>query len=335
MNMVMENDINKNRPEGLDFLAIAIAVLWLYVMAMLLGVINPIFAIVGLFIMLYNWKLIKQALWQRNIFKPLMLHLIWGFIVVMSYAGILKAIFDDTRVDDFLRYFLFAAYFLCSTILLPIMYKIYSVGNKYICKSMPNSRPQGNFVKLVVSMGLIIVYMYRRNRIDEFTASFYIDDINTAADMNSSGSSIAGVVGNAAATVVPDATLIDIDSTGNDIAGVDSDMTSTIESGDSVVNFADSMGQADGTAVVHADDSVDLLDSNMQSAGHITDGGLILNSLNLPDGRIEGNNIFDAQNQLAYTIEGDTIYNKLHQVAFIIRDGNVYGNTNQLLSRTI
>lgn len=165
------------------------------------------------------------------------------------------------------------------------------------------------------------------------------DSMNSTptVDKYTDASSIdTGSIGNAIATMQPDVTSINsIDFVENDIAGVDSDMTSTIESDDSVVNFADSMWQADGTAVVHADDSVDLLDSNMQSAGHITDGGMILNSLNLPDGRIEGNNIFDAQNQLAYTIEGDTIYNKLHQVAFIIRDGNVYGNTNQLLSRTI
>lgn len=103
--------------------------------------------------------------------------------------------------------------------------------------------------------------------------------------------------------------------------------------GDSAVNFTDAMSQPDGNAVVHSDGSVDLTDANMQYAGHITSGGQILNSLNLPDGRIDGTTIFDAQGQLAYTIEGDAIYDKVHQIAYTIREGNIFDKMNQLVGK--
>lgn len=157
-----------------------------------------------------------------------------------------------------------------------------------------------------------------------------VDDYTNTSDM-------ASAYGSTVASIQPDTSMTGMSNameTSNiqDMTSVSGDINSSA-GGDSAVNFTDAMSQPDGTAVVHSDGSVDLTDANMQYAGQITSGGQILNSLNLPDGRIDGTTIFDAQGQLAYTIEGDAIYDNMHQIAYTIREGNIFDKMNQLVGR--
>lgn len=331
--------VDYGSPQGKDWFAVIFAgISLLYLIA---GVfrLNPIIGIIFMVVFFIKRNIIKQAVWRVNVFKPLTIHLVWGWIVCCAYAIPALLIFE--KVSDpwsDLHYFVSeGTVYLFLMLCLVIFNGIHSLGCRFICSVYPASKPQANFARFLVSMGLILAYMLIRKKGDVFDSTF-LDDGTTASNINDAGNIVAGgVSGSTVASIQPDTSMTGM-SNAMDTSNIQ-DMTSTsgdINSsagGDSTVNFTDAMSQPDGTAVVHSDGSVDLTDADMQYAGHITSGGQILDSLNLPDGRIDGTTIFDAQGQLAYTIEGDAIYDNMHQIAYTIREGNIFDKMNQLVGR--
>ena len=329
--------VDYGSPQGKDWFAIAFtAISLLFLFTGVFGM-NPLIGIIFVVVFFIKRNIIKQAVWRANVFKPLMIHLVWGWIVLYTY-GILWSIviYKINHYNSVLHQFPITAY-LFVMLCLVIFNGIHSLGCRAICSVYPASKPQANFVRLLVSMGLILAYMLIRKKGDIFDSSF-LDDGMDVSNINDAGNIVAGgVSGNTVASIQPDTSMtgmsnaMDTSSIQN-MTSVSGDINSSA-GGDSTVNFTDAMSQPDGTAVVHSDGSVDLTDANMQYAGQITSGGQILNSLNLPDGRIDGTTIFDAQGQLAYTIEGDAIYDNMHQIAYTIREGNIFDKMNQLVGR--
>lgn len=329
--------VDYGSPQGKDWFAVIFAgISLLYLIA---GVfkLNPIIGIIFVVVFFIKRNIIKQAVWRANVFKPLTVHLVWGWIVCYAYAILCLFLYDTvTRSGSVIQVFVISAY-LIAMLCLVIFNGIHSLGCRAICSVYPASKPQANFVRLLVSMGLILAYMLIRKKGDIFDSSF-LDDGMDVSNINDAGNIVAGgVSGSTAASIQPDTSMTGMSnamdtSSIQDMTSVSGDINSSA-GGDSTVTFTDAMSQPDGTAVVHSDGSVDLTDANMQYAGHITSGGQILNSLNLSDGRIDGTTIFDAQGQLAYTIEGDAIYDKMHQIAYTIREGNIFDKMNQLVGK--
>ena len=329
--------VDYGRPHGKDWIAIAFTAISLLYLFCGVFSMNPIIGIIFVVVFFIKRNIIKQAVWKADVFKPLMIHLVWGWIVLFGYA-VLCIFFVDNFHDRYsvLHEFEVIAYVLLMLCLV-LFNGIHSLGCRGICYVYPASKPQANFVRFLVSMGLILAYMLIRRKGDIFDSSF-LDDGTIASNINDAGNIVAGgVSGSTVASIQPDTSMTGLSNamdTSNiqDMTSVSGDINSS-DGGDSTVNFTDAMSQPDGTAVVHSDGSVDLTDANMQYAGHITSGGQILNSLNLLDGRIDGTTIFDAQGQLAYTIEGDAIYDNMHQIAYTIREGNIFDKMNQLVGR--
>ena len=85
---------------------------------------------------------------------------------------------------------------------------------------------------------------------------------------------------------------------------------------------------SDGTTIVNGDDGMPVMS--------ISNHGMILDGLGIPDGSIEWNGqtgtIFDAGHQVVYTIDGNMIFDDMHQVAYTIQDNTIFDKLHQVVA---
>ncbi len=308
--------VTKDRPEGLDWLVIALIVWALY--ESLSAVFSFSFFYGGLLtaLILYKRELFINALCHRNIFKPFMVHLAWGIVVYESSIFLFMKAMSAHSIHS-----LFYTYFALSFLYL-LVNAIYYAGYRIICKHYKNSEPQGQLIRAFVTLGLLLLYLAVRGH--------KLDPIPTFAD-----SSLAATGPVPDITPFSDATIDSVNTINQQAmpltANTQLQPDTVMSPADTTLNITDSLSQSAGSVDIHTDGSVDLFDANSQITGHITPTGAILDALNMPSGQIHGNAIFDANNQVAYTIEGDTIFDKLHQPSFTIRDDQIFDKLNQVV----
>lgn len=350
-----------DRPQGIDWLAIAISGLSCFYMVSIAFVVSKIYGIIFAGLLIYKRDVIKKALWHSNIFKPFIIHFAWGAIVI---AAILDIFHDATRHPY--------GFISGTTLLLTLMLlflagnAVYYVGYRVICYFYKASKPQGQFVRLMVSMGIILAYAIAKRDAKALDSLLSSDDLvtssvatatpdinsvdivpDTSMDMNSTEISTASntdisditntsdvAVANSNTDIV-EATPPTTNTAPIDVASTpNNDMTQTqfntintsVDTTDNnkTIKVTDSMSQPTETIVMHPDGTADFYDNNMQPDGHIVSGGYILDELNMPEGKIEGNRILDENMQVAYTIEGDTVFDKYHMPAYTIKDGHIF-----------
>ena len=316
-------------PHGKDWIAVAFAGLLALEVLAYACKISYILGILLLFLGFRQRNNIRQAIWKPNVFLPLMVHSIWGLTALFGFFVLWNS--RQMGIGDGVALLIYKGELfwalIISAVCFVVFLGIYFLGNWIICKVYPKSKPQGWYIRFLVTCGLIIMF-----------ASFKSNDDKSVDFSGDTAGVVAGASASDAVTSVQtDMSVADVGATTDsnivDTAGITPVIDNTSGSGDTTVSFTDSLSQPDGSAIVHNDGTVDFVDANMQYAGHITDGGQLLNSLNLSDGHIDGNTIFDAQNQVAYTIEGNTIYDNLHQAAYTVRDGSIYDIKNQLVGK--
>lgn len=325
----VEQSKNDDGPQGIDWIAVAVANLLALIVLFFACQISYILGIISVFLFYRQRNNIRQAIWKKNVFLPLMVHSMWGFTAIYGFLSLLgsRRIGFVDGITILTMKGEHAAIFIILFMVSIVFWGIYFLGNWIICKVYPNSKPQGWYIRFLVTLGLIIIFV-----------SFKDNDNNSVGVSEDTAGVVAGASVTDAVTSMPtDMSIADVGATADpnivDTTGVTPAIDNSSITGDTTVSFTDSLSQPDGSKIIHNDGSADLVDANMQYAGHITDGGQILNSLNLSDGHIDGNTIFDAQNQVAYTIEGDTIYDNLHQVAYTVKDGSIYDKLNQLVGK--
>ena len=304
-----------DRPEGLDWLAIVIAGITIFEFASLAWSLSFVLGIMFLVLLIHKKEIVVDALWHRNIFKPFMIHFAWGF-VAMEFSIIL---FSQIMRSN-------------SIFLLPVVFlflnAVYYVGYRIICHFYAESKPQGQLVRMLVTMGLLLFYLAAR-RDKKATDSLFANDsvamTGPAPDMTSASVAPSAVAGMDSVNTFNQQSMPSMDF------NAQPQIDTTMAPANTTLNITDSLSQPAGSVEIHSDGSADLFDASMQSAGHITSSGAILDALNMPSGRIDGNTIFDANNQVAYTIEGDTFFDKLHQPSYTIRDGQIFDKLNQLV----
>ena len=74
---VSANTASMDVPQGADWIAVGLTALSLFYVATLSLAIN---VVLGVIIIAYKWRLVKEALWHKNIFKPFIVHLICSLL---------------------------------------------------------------------------------------------------------------------------------------------------------------------------------------------------------------------------------------------------------------
>lgn len=310
-----------NKPEGIDWLAIVITGITALYMVILSWIINPILCLMMIGLAVYKRDVVVKALWSNNIFKPFIVHFIWGAIVIASIFNIAESC--SRGWGGTVNVAMLKVVFI---LLLVIGNGVYYGGYRLICYLYKESKPQGQLVRMMVSMGLVLIYaLIKRDAkvLDSIFASDPTDTMSTVAGGAAFDSSSVDMSSNVNPADTSHSVLDSINSNGMDLmtsnTGVQSftnvnnnvdvmSAASTMPPQDTVVSITNNLSQPEMTMDIHNNGSADIYDSSMQHAGSITSSGTILNSLNIPEGRIDGNNIYDANNQLAFTIRNGQIY---------------------------
>jgi len=327
-------------PKGLDWLAIAMACIICFYTLVIAWAIGKIFFIISAGVLIYKWDVIKRALWDCNIFKPFIVHFIWGLIVVNGFLYSMDSLFRGFYYGVGINPLKTQAMLIA---LLFVANLIYYIGFRIICGVYKKSKPQGQLVRLLVSMGLLIIYALAKRDMKALDTLLSSDDgviagtVTATPDIGSVDATSGCAVD--ATTTVSNVDMSNVGTFDDSVVSSNNTVQNTISLADSVpttasdttIHFTDSMTQPAGDISVHSDGSADFFDENMQYSGHMFSSGHLLDAMNLPAGRIEGNSIFDAQGTLAYTIDGNNIFDKEHQLAFTVRDGNIFDKLNQLV----
>lgn len=345
-----------DRPQGLDWVAVGLAAISCLYMLAFSWALSFIWGILFTGFLIYKRDVIKNALWHSNIFKPFIIHFAWGAFLVAIFVKLL---------EDAARSGMGGFIWLILPILLLLGNGIYYLGYRIICYFFKESKPQGQLVRMLVSMGLLLAYIAIKRDAKALDSLLGSDDVVTtggAVDMANasdiSDTSFTSPVSDAStngdfvsvtdshqasavdisnATVSAD-TLSSVDTTNaafTDTGNMNQDIATTAAAAqspsDTTLNFTDSMSQSAGSATIHGDGSIDTYAPGMEHTGHITQSGIIFDNMNALGGQVIGNNIVDADGHLMYTIDGDVIYDKDHQVAYMIRDGHIFDKLNQLV----
>lgn len=322
------NSVSMDVPQGADWIAVGLTALSFFYVIGFAYVISSILAIVVFGAIAYKWKLVKEALWHRGIFKPFIVHFIWGVFII----GMVISMIGDAERSHM-------GYLLPLLLLVGLLVAngVYYVGYRIICKFYPESKQQGRLVQFLVSLGVIMLYFMARRDQNGLNSFFGVDNAGTAPDMTQAAAG-AGATGVAAGlgTIDPSgAANIPDPSAASMNASVDPSAAASGAAQSSTFNMTDSMSQQAGSATSNADGSADFTNADMSYAGHMFSDGSLLNSLNIPDGHIDFANgtgtIYDNLNNAIFTIDGNTIYDANHQVAYTMQDGTLFDKMNQVV----
>lgn len=322
---VSANMASMDVPQGADWIAVGLTALSLFYVATLSLAINVVLGVIILGCIAYKWRLVKEALWHKNIFKPFIVHFVWGFFIILMMISALQ---DASRsMGGLVQLLLILA--------LLVANGVYYVGFRIICKFYPESKPQGRLVQFLVSIGVIMLYFMARRDQNGLNSFFGADNAGAAPDMTQAAAG-AGATGVAAGmgTIDPSgAANIPDPSAASMNASVDPSSAASGAAQSSTFNMTDSMSQQAGSATFNGDGSADFTNADMSYAGHMFSDGSLLNSLNIPDGHIDFANgtgtIYDNLNNAIFTIDGNTIYDANHQVAYTMQNGTLFDKMNQ------
>lgn len=338
----------QDTPEGVDWIPIVITC---FILFHLLDFANNTFsttlALILIAILIVRFKVLKDGLWHRGVFTPMMVHLTWGVICGFIFYELLLNLWRALFIESIFAPFLLLAPQSISTNRGMLMYfylisslittGIYYLGFKTLCTLYPKSRPQGRAVQVIFALFLFVCAALVRKNSNDLSATLSTNSSTVVPTMDSPVPADAGTAIATTDTSAPSFTNITSPDASQAITSntVPTDVVTSItpvDSSSQTISVNDNLNQFAGTITSSSNGTTTFTDAYSQYAGMIFPSGQILDALNMPNGRIDENTIFDNMSQVKFTIRDNTIFDSLNQVAYIIDGNTIYDANHQVVA---